>query len=370
LEDVQPPAPEAFSSHLRGIETALHSLGSDPSAPTALRRLARSLAQAAERAGLADVAARARRVQGAAEVELEPAARDLLALVEVALAPTPDADLEVLLVEDNRTVATTVHAHLKRLARRVHVASTAREAEALLAAHAIDAMVLDLILPDRDGRDLLIQLRDDPATASIPVIVLSGEQGEVARAECLAVGASEFLSKPPDPKALRAAVARQVSARRSRRPSTSGSAAPAPLGPARDAGPVRILLVEDDRVTSTLIRHRLERDGLEVASHANGEDACRWAAESAFDLAILDVKVPGMDGFELLARLRSMPHLVGVPILMLTGLGGEEDVVRGLEIGANDYMVKPFSPAELLARVRRLARRPGAPRHPTGAGAR
>jgi PleD family two-component response regulator len=120
------------------------------------------------------------------------------------------------------------------------------------------------------------------------------------------------------------------------------------------SGPARVLLVEDDRVTATLIHHRLVREGLEVMDFLNGEDAFTWAAESSFDLAILDVKVPGMDGFELLERLRAMPRLDDVPIVMLTGLGSETDVVRGLELGANDYMLKPFSPTELLARIRRL----------------
>jgi PleD family two-component response regulator len=118
--------------------------------------------------------------------------------------------------------------------------------------------------------------------------------------------------------------------------------------------PPRVLLVEDDRVTATLIHHRLVREGFEVMDFQNGEDAFTWAADSDFDLAVLDVKVPGMDGFELLERLRAMPRLDDVPIVMLTGLGSEADVIRGLELGANDYMLKPFSPTELLARVRRL----------------
>jgi DNA-binding response OmpR family regulator len=79
-----------------------------------------------------------------------------------------------------------------------------------------------------------------------------------------------------------------------------------------------------------------------------------------------------MDGFELLGRLRTTPRLAGVPVIMLTGLGGEVDIVRGLGLGANDYMVKPFSPAELLARVRRYVPAPasGASTQPTEAGAR
>ena len=116
----------------------------------------------------------------------------------------------------------------------------------------------------------------------------------------------------------------------------------------------KILVVEDDRVTATLIHHRLVRDGHEVVSFPDGIEAFEWADRELFDLAILDVKVPGMDGFELLARLRAKPELVEVPIIMLTGMGSEADVIRGLELGADDYILKPFSPSELLARVRRL----------------
>ena len=92
----------------------------------------------------------------------------------------------------------------------------------------------------------------------------------------------------------------------------------------------------------------------------------------------MDVKVPGMDGFEMLERLRQITRLAAVPIIMLTGLGSEDDVVRGLALGADDYMLKPFSPTELLARIRRLihAASTGAPEargpreDPAEAGAR
>jgi diguanylate cyclase (GGDEF)-like protein len=116
----------------------------------------------------------------------------------------------------------------------------------------------------------------------------------------------------------------------------------------------RILVVEDDRVTAALLHHRLVRDGHEVFDFANGSEAFEWADREGFDLAVLDVKLPGMDGFELLTKLRAIPRYVDVPIIMLTGMGSEPDVIRGLELGADDYMLKPFSPSELLARVRRL----------------
>jgi two-component system phosphate regulon response regulator PhoB len=103
--------------------------------------------------------------------------------------------------------------------------------------------------------------------------------------------------------------------------------------------------------------HRLEKEAFEVLRFDNGNDAYRGALKRTPALVILDVKMPGMDGFEVLERLRKTPSYAAVPIMMLTGMGSEADVVRGFELGADDYLLKPFSPTELLARIRRLVRR-------------
>lgn len=116
----------------------------------------------------------------------------------------------------------------------------------------------------------------------------------------------------------------------------------------------RILVAEDDTVTSKLLVYRLSREpGFEVEHYPDGLDALGALLERDFDLAILDVQMPGLDGLGVLSRMRAHPRHAATPVIMLTSLGTEQDVVRGLESGANDYMVKPFSPAELMARVRR-----------------
>jgi DNA-binding response OmpR family regulator len=117
----------------------------------------------------------------------------------------------------------------------------------------------------------------------------------------------------------------------------------------------KILVAEDDTVTANLIVYRLSREpGFQVQHFPDGLDALAALKEQSFDLAVLDVQMPGLDGFGVLSQMREDPDLASIPVIMLTSLGGEHDIVRGLEIGANDYMVKPFSPAELIARVRRL----------------
>jgi len=116
-----------------------------------------------------------------------------------------------------------------------------------------------------------------------------------------------------------------------------------------------ILLVEDDPGIAGLVRFRLEREGYEVRHAADGNQATQEFDNPALpDLVLLDVMLPYKNGYELLAELRARPAFSKVPVLMLTSRGREQDVVQGLAGGANDYVLKPFRPAELLARVRKL----------------
>ena len=119
----------------------------------------------------------------------------------------------------------------------------------------------------------------------------------------------------------------------------------------------RVLVAEDDEISATILLHRLEREGLDAVHYDSGNAAFEAALSETPDLVILDVKMPGMDGFEVLERLRRTPSYRTVPIIMLTSMGSESDVVRGFRLGADDYILKPFSPTELSARVRRLLRR-------------
>ncbi|MCW2970529.1 MAG: two component transcriptional regulator, winged helix family [Solirubrobacterales bacterium] len=123
---------------------------------------------------------------------------------------------------------------------------------------------------------------------------------------------------------------------------------------------MRVLIVEDHARLAGLLRAKLQEHGLVADVTARGEDALWMAASMRFDVLILDVMLPGIDGFETCRRLRA--DGVGSPILMLTARDGIGDRVAGLNEGADDYLIKPFSFAELLARVRALARRPPAQR--------
>jgi len=118
---------------------------------------------------------------------------------------------------------------------------------------------------------------------------------------------------------------------------------------------VRVLIVEDELRMASLIRRGLTQEGLAVDVAMNGEDALWMAQASDYDAIVLDVLLPGMSGFETCQRLRG--SAVWAPVLMLTARDSVEDRVTGLDTGADDYLVKPFAFAELLARLRALVRR-------------
>jgi two-component system, OmpR family, phosphate regulon response regulator PhoB len=118
-----------------------------------------------------------------------------------------------------------------------------------------------------------------------------------------------------------------------------------------------LLLVEDDRALADLLLWHFDREGYDVVRTADGEEALLLAEERTPDLVILDWMIEGVSGIEVCRRLRRRPGTARVPIIMLTARGEESDRVRGLETGADDYVTKPFSPRELLARVGAVLRR-------------
>ena len=116
----------------------------------------------------------------------------------------------------------------------------------------------------------------------------------------------------------------------------------------------RILIIDDDEELTELVSEYLSAEGFEIEAVHSGNDGLTRAKDGNYDLAILDVMLPGMNGFEVLKKLRESSTL---PVLMLTARGDDDERIIGLEIGADDYLPKPFNPRELLARLRAILRR-------------
>jgi DNA-binding response OmpR family regulator len=265
-----------------------------------------------------------------------------------SIAPVDgEGNHRVLIVDDDAALQQVLQRALTAPGRSVSPALSLAAADEEITRATPSLILLDLVLGDGDGRNFLVKLREGAATASVPVVVMSALRSAQVRSECYALGCEAFLDKPVDVHAMIATVSSLLERRA--QPARPAAAATATR---------RVLLAEDDPVIAALVQHRLSRDGYEVTHVKNGLDALDHATRERFAIAILDVNMPGLSGFGLLEKLRQQPTLAAMPIMMLTAMGNESDVARALELGANDYVVKPFSPVELLARVRRLVTAP------------
>lgn len=128
--------------------------------------------------------------------------------------------------------------------------------------------------------------------------------------------------------------------------------------------PIRVLVVDDEKDIVDLVRYHLEKEGMECLRAADGPTALRLARTQRPDLLILDLMLPGLGGLEVCRQLRRDPAMARLPVIMLTAKAEEVDRVVGLEVGADDYVVKPFSPRELIARAKAILRRSQEPSGP------
>ena len=128
--------------------------------------------------------------------------------------------------------------------------------------------------------------------------------------------------------------------------------------------PQTIVLVDDDRNILTSVQMTLEAEGFEVRTYPDGEEALRGLTQKPADLAVLDIKMPRLNGMELLQKLKNMPAMAHMPVILLTSKDEEMDEIMGLRMGADDYIKKPFSQRLLIERIRSLLRRELARKEP------
>ncbi len=499
-----------IAGQIASLEEAHEALArGEAAAEETIRRIAHSLRGSGGTYGYPQVTVAAGAAVDAPTERLVDEVANLLNVLH-ELDPAKVARTRILVIDDDPAITELLRYELSTVDREVLMANTAAEAQEILGRTDCALIILDLVLPDMDGRNLLKRLRAQSITARIPIFVLSGTISSQTRAECLALGADEYIEKPFDPRQLQSRVAEKL------RGSLSGAGELArdeltqlpnraafaeifqrklthalqhgePLALAildpdhfqrinsrygRDLGDrallqlttivtrclrrsdqiarwtdaqiivllpntkvmdgvlalekvraslrktplrtdkgeqvhltisagltdvteaenaeeavisagrfllqakqagrdrvcssvgeeagkkqMRVLMAEDDKLIANIVKHRLEREGFEVLHFENGADAYEAAQTLDVDMAILDVKMPGMDGFELLVLLRKMPAFERIPIVMLTSMGSERDIVRGFDLGADDYILKPFSPIEVLARIHRLLRK-------------
>jgi CheY-like chemotaxis protein/HPt (histidine-containing phosphotransfer) domain-containing protein len=226
-------------------------------------------------------------------------------------------------------------------------------------------VLLDARMPDTDGLTLAAWIRERAALSAVRITLLtSGDRpGDLARSRALRIDA--HLLKPVQQDELLETIYRVMSRARGD-PATAGAEParePAPV-PVPIAAPLNILVAEDNDFSAQLLEQLLTRRGHRVRLATNGREALDLARKGPFDLLLLDVHMPELDGFEVVQALRERERTVGghLPVIALTARSRNEDRDRCLAAGMDDFLTKPIRPAELLAAMDRLVAAPGVSR--------
>lgn len=510
LEELKNLYREGLAARIGALQSAKELLESGrEEARESILRIAHSLRGSGGTYGFPEITEAAKLVEVSNVDEMLPQVENLLAVLRQTCAEGRSKKKGILIIEDDSDIANLLKIIVSSHDREVHWADNTAEAEKILSEHEINLILLDLVLPDIDGRNLLVRLREHPLTATTPVFILSAHQSSQIQSECIALGANAFINKPFDPKTVATAVAAELQrhvdvARETYRDALTGLpnraafiqhfnqlaaqmqkdrqpfslalvdidhfqsinqklgsrngdtilksvadtladslrkhdyfarlsnaqfvalfphtdadsaahlldmalqsmrgtefsvphsepvritfssgvveisesktaeeailAAERYLYAAKDSGrnrvlsqnqPVesssqKVLLAEDDDLVASVVKHRLGKAGFDIDHYLEGDRAFEAAKQKQYSLVILDVKIPVMDGFELLRAIRPLSGYESVPIVMLTSMGSQKDIIRGFDLGANDYILKPFSPVELVARIQRLLKK-------------
>lgn len=250
---------------------------------------------------------------------------------------TANAEIRLLLVDDEVEFLEAMKPGLVRRGFRVSVAQDGLAVLQLLRSETVDVIVLDVKMPGLDGVETFREIKR--VAPGLPVILLTGHASIPQAFETSRDGIANYLAKPCDVETL-AEAARQAL--------IDSKVVATPSPPVADD--IRLLLVDDDRDFTDSLVPALDRRGVHAAAVHGGAEALDRVRAQRFDVAIVDVRMPDMDGLTLLKRLRAADSRIEV--IVLTGHPAVEDVRRGLKEGAFDYLTKPQRVEDVVARVR------------------
>jgi two-component system NtrC family sensor kinase len=250
----------------------------------------------------------------------------------------------VLIVDDSLTVRMDLAEAFEAAGLRPVLCSSIREARNAFAAQAIDLVILDVLLPDGDGVELLKEIRANPATSDLPILMLSSEADVKDRIRGLKTGANDYVGKPYDAAFV---VARGRELLRPRAQENNGPAA---------AEKATILVIDDSVTFREELRRALEQSGYGVITATSGEKGLRLAASRRPAALIVDGVMPGMDGATVIRRLRLDAALRGLPCLLLTASDEQGVELRALDAGADAFVRKEEDMDVILARFAAMLR--------------
>ncbi len=256
----------------------------------------------------------------------------------------------VLVIEDDPLNMKLMRGLLGLGGYRMLEADKAETGLQMAADHRPDLILMDVHLPGLDGLSATRRLKADPELAAIPVIALTGLAMEGDREKALEAGCMDHITKPINTRSFLEDLGLFLA------PGLGRAFTETPTKGVARRQYSRILVVDDDPMNVKLVEGILKKDGYESIKAFGGEEALAKVRSERPDLILLDVMMPGMDGYEVTRRLKADSATAAIPIIMITALNGTEDKVCGLECGADEFLTKPVNAAELLARTKSMLR--------------
>lgn len=250
----------------------------------------------------------------------------------------------LLLVDDEEANRLLLTRRLEQDGYAITGAENGRRALELMRMERFDLVLLDMYMPEMDGLAALDAIKSDDVLRHTPVVMLTAAKSREHVVHCLSLGAADYLIKPVNPVELRQRVRRCLETRTVR-------AEPAVRVQGGDLTGTRVLVVDDEPLNLRLLERRLAHVGFKPVAAECGRQALEWLENNPVDAVLLDVQMPDMDGFAVLGALRAQKHWRSLPVLMLSADGMQETISRCYQLGADDYLVKPYHTTDLHVRL-------------------
>ena len=259
---------------------------------------------------------------------------------------TNGAKASVIMIEDNERNVKLVEALLKKGGYEYCSANDAENGIQLIRKNQPDLVLMDIQLPGMDGLSATRILKNDPETQHIPIVALSAHAMQETQTEAREAGVAGFISKPFSIRTFLNDLEQYVPQERTRRVNVSSHTEAVKKN--------RILVVDDDPKNLKLIKAKLNSEPYEIKGLTSGYDALTVVHEFLPDIILLDIMMPGIDGYEVVNQLKSDERTEAIPVVLITQLDGADDKAKGLQAGADEFLNKPVNTEELKARIRSL----------------
>jgi len=248
----------------------------------------------------------------------------------------------LFVIDDDENNRAILCRRLEKEGYTVATASSGQEALELLRFERFDLILLDVMMPELDGYDVLLRIKADSNSLDTPVIMISAIKDRLCIIKCLQLGASDYLLKPYNMGIVKSRIWRCLGTWRGINHERNWQT---------DMQNSNVLIVEDDEFNRDLLERRVKQSGFNTSCAKDGKEALEVIENEKFDLMLLDLMMPGIDGIEVLKRIKADKKHMEIPVIMVSALDDSESIATCMKHGATDYITKPFNAVILRTRI-------------------